>query len=154
MKSPLEDPRQTRGLGSSVFRVMPDYVDIHIARQLSPAKSRAGLAACRQAHGEAASSLRVVCDVACVPACNLPHQRQAEPGALGTACSRNPVKRRKQPFARFFGADRSAIRHIEESLTVLASDRHLDGRLAMELRIFDEVADHSTKQHRVPAYQD
>jgi hypothetical protein len=50
------------------------------------------LPAGRQSHGEAASALRIVGDIAGVPACNLPHQRQAEPGALRTAASGDPVE--------------------------------------------------------------
>ncbi len=33
MKSPFEGPRQTSGLGSSLRRAMPNYVDFHIRRQ-------------------------------------------------------------------------------------------------------------------------
>ena len=44
------------------------------------------------------------------------------------------------------------IRYIEYSLTVLASDGHLNGWLAMQAGVFDEVANHSTHQHRIPTY--
>ena len=68
--------------------------------------------------------------------------------------SGNPVESRKQPLTRLCGDDWSTIRHIEHSLTVLASDGHLNGWLAMQLGIFDEVADHSTQQHRISAHHD
>src|ERR1700730_8000513 len=44
------------------------------------------------------------------------------------------------------------IRYIEYSLTVLASDGYLNGWLAMQAGVFDEVANHSTHQHRIPTY--
>jgi hypothetical protein len=108
----------------------------------------------RQGNSEATSSLSVVGNVSGVSACNLPDQRQAEPTALRTASSGNPVKSRKQPLTRIFGDDWSMIQDTEHSLITLAPDGHLNGWPAMKLGIFDEVADHSTQQHGIPAHHD
>jgi hypothetical protein len=94
----------------------------------------------RQCHGERASSFGIVGDVPAVPTCNLPHQSEAESGALRPGSAGNPVKGREQPLARFFDDHRSMVEHVEHGPIILPCDGHFDGWLAMEFRIFDEVA--------------
>src|SRR5262249_44200543 len=107
-----------------------------------------------QCHGERASPLRIIGDVPAVAACNLPDQGEAEPSASRAESAWNAVEGRKQPLARFFPDHGSMVEHVEHGSIILLRDGHLDGRLAMEFRIFDQVADHSTQQHRIPAYHD
>src|SRR5262249_50304115 len=89
-----------------------------------------------------------------MPACNLSDQSEAKPSALRSASAWNAVEGRKQPLARVFDDHRSVVEHVEHRPIILPRDGYFGGWLAMEFRIFQEVADHSTQQHRVPAYDD
>src|SRR5260370_888037 len=84
-----------------------------------------------------------------VPARDLSDESEAEAGVPWAAASGNAVERRKQTLARVRRNHRSAIGHAQRDLTAASLDRDLDGRLAMELRVLDEVADHSAQQARV-----
>src|SRR5258708_33021326 len=91
------------------------------------------LRAGRQRHRKAAAAVGVVAGVAAVAAGDLPHQREAEPGALGAGASRNAVEAREQLLARVGIDRRPVIGDAQLRQAISSLDGDLDRRLAMEL---------------------
>src|SRR5947209_6616992 len=97
----------------------------------------------RQANHEAAAVLRAVGGFPAVPPRDLSHQREAEAGVLGTAASRNTIERREQTLARLRGDYLAAIGYAHLRLVAASLDRNLDRRLAVQLGVLDQIADHA-----------
>src|SRR5450432_4212574 len=108
----------------------------------------------RQCHHEAAAALGAVGRIAAVPARNLPHQSKPEAGVLRTAASWNAVECREQTLARVRGDHLAAIGNAQRGLIAMSRDCDLDWRLAMELCVLDQIADHSAQQRRVSPHHD
>src|SRR5580700_8347691 len=102
-----------------------------------------------QCHRETAAALRSVDHVAAVPASNLAHESEAEAGAPLRVAPADAVEHRKQSFAVVRSNDLSCIGYAEHGVVVALLGRDLDRAPAMEMRVFDEVADHSAQQRRV-----